>query len=262
MITSNYRKYGKAPFDVVVVHGGPGGAGGMMPVAKELAKYFGVIEPLQTAISVSGQVQELKDVLDQNADLPVVLVGHSWGAWLSFLLAAHYPSHVKKLILVSSAPFENKYAEAVMQNRMARLNEEEKAKLNSVFKIFNDPASTNKEVSKFKRYAAEIDSYDPQFYEDDDQEFCVEIFRKVWGEAAKLRENGKLLKLAEKISCPVVAIHGDYDPHPYEGVKLPLTAAIKDFKFFILEKCGHTPWIEKEARDKFYQILRDEVDLF
>lgn len=29
------------------------------------------------------------------------------------------------------------------------------------------PSSTNKDVSKFKRYAAEIDSYGPQFYEDD-----------------------------------------------------------------------------------------------
>ncbi|MGD9107636.1 MAG: alpha/beta hydrolase [Gammaproteobacteria bacterium] len=262
MITKNYRTYGKAPFNVVVVHGGPGATGGVMPVAKELAKHSGVIEPLQTAKSVSGQVQELKDVLDQNADLPVVLIGHSWGAWLSFLLAVYYPNYVKKLILIGSAPFENKYAEAVMKNRMDHLNDEEKAQLNSVFKIFNDPESQNKDVSKFKRYVAEIDSYDPHFYEEDDQEFCLEIFRKVWSEAAKLRESGELLKLTEKISWPVVAIHGDYDPHPYEGVKLPLAAVLKDFKFFLLEKCGHTPWIERAARDKFYQILRDEIGLF
>ena len=54
------------------------------------------------------------------------------------------------------------------------------------------------------------------------------------------------------IKCPVIAIHGDYDPHPYEGVKKPLARVINDFNFILLEKCGHTPWKEKEVRKKFY----------
>ena len=51
--------YGEAPFTVAVVHGGPGGAGEMVPVAKKLSDYFGVLEPLQTEYSLEGQVQEL-----------------------------------------------------------------------------------------------------------------------------------------------------------------------------------------------------------
>ncbi|MGB7054354.1 MAG: alpha/beta fold hydrolase, partial [bacterium] len=108
------RKYGKAPYDVAVVHGGPGAPGEMASVARELASEWGVLEPLQTAATLEGQVEELKDILDTHVDRPILLIGYSWGAWLSFIVAARYPSLVKKLILVSSGPFEAKYAVDIM----------------------------------------------------------------------------------------------------------------------------------------------------
>lgn len=42
------RTYGQAPFKGAVLHGGPGAPGEMAPVAKELARFCGVLEPLQT----------------------------------------------------------------------------------------------------------------------------------------------------------------------------------------------------------------------
>lgn len=54
----NPRRYGKEPFKVVVVHGGPGAAGEMKTMAEELSKTFGVVEPLQTANSIKGQVED------------------------------------------------------------------------------------------------------------------------------------------------------------------------------------------------------------
>jgi pimeloyl-ACP methyl ester carboxylesterase len=57
----------------------------------------------------------------------------------------------------------------------------------------------------------------------------------------------------------VVAIHGDYDPHPFQGVKKPLSGILKDFRFILLKNCGHTPWIEKKAVNEFYRVLRAET---
>ena len=37
------RTYGKGPFIMAVVHGGPGALGSIAPVAKELSQYFKVI---------------------------------------------------------------------------------------------------------------------------------------------------------------------------------------------------------------------------
>jgi pimeloyl-ACP methyl ester carboxylesterase len=59
----------------------------------------------------------------------------------------------------------------------------------------------------------------------------------------------------------VVAIHGDYDPHPAAGVQRPLAAVLADFHFILLPRCGHRPWRERHARDTFYRILEAELQL-
>ena len=73
------RIYGSSPFSVVLVHGGPGAAGEMRPVAKKLAEHRGVLEPFQTAFSISGQCEELKKLLESTGDAPYHLIGYSWG---------------------------------------------------------------------------------------------------------------------------------------------------------------------------------------
>jgi len=50
-----------------------------------LSNDCGILEPLQTKDSLQGQLEELKKTLDQHADLPVTLIGHSWGAILGYL---------------------------------------------------------------------------------------------------------------------------------------------------------------------------------
>ena len=75
----------------------------------------------------------------------------------------------------------------------------------------------------------------------------------------ELRRNNELIEFSKQINCPVVAIHGSYDPHPADGVKNPLSKAIKNFGFFLIEKCGHEPWIEKQAKDEFYNTLKKEL---
>lgn len=257
----NLRKYGEKPFNIAVIHGGPGAAGEMAPVARELSKDFGILEPLQTEDSIEGQIQELKKVLEQNASLPVVLIGWSWGAWLSFIFAARYPNIVKKLILVNSGPFEEKYAEAIEDIRLSRLNESEKKQLKTIANLFNDPAVEDKNslFADFGKLFGKTDSYDPIEAKPEAINVNYDIYQKVWDEAAKLRQEGDLLNYSNQIRCPVVALHGDFDPHPAEGVKKPLSQALNDFKFILLKKCGHSPWKEKEAKDKFYSILKEEL---
>ena len=259
----NYRKYGKPPYSVFVVHGGPGAPGEMAPVARELSTTWGVIEPLQTANSVDGQIAELKTVLEENGDIPVTLIGYSWGAWLSYLVAAHYPYLVKKLLLVCSGGFEDQYGIKTNETRFSRLTEKERAELTSLLAILSDPLQKDKTLI-FKRFGAifsKADSYDPleENHETETADFQPDIFHSVWEEADLLRKSGKLLGLGNQIQCPTVAIHGDYDPHPAEGVEKPLSGVIKDFRFILLKKCGHKPWIEQNSRNLFYEILKNEI---
>lgn len=255
------RKYGEPPFSVVVIHGGPGAPGTMAPVARELSTDWGVLEPIQTAAWVEGQIEELRTVLKENADLPATLIGFSWGAWLGFMLAARHPTLVRKLILIGSGPFEDKYAAEILQTRLARLGEEERTGIRSLMDALKDPAGEdrNATLDRLGKLCIKADAYDPLTLDTELLECRYDIHHSVWTQAVELRASGRLLQLGRQVQCPVVAIHGDYDPHPADGVREPLTAVLKDFRFVLLERCGHCPWIERQARHRFYEILESEL---
>ena len=257
----NPRKYGDSPYGVAVLHGGPGAAGEMAPVAQELSADTGVIEPLQTAMSVDGQVEELRAAIEESAEPPVTLVGWSWGAWLGWILTARHPELVKKLILVCSGPFEDKYAAGIMGTRLDRLTDGERAETHRLIDTLNDPRVPDKDVH-FARLGAlmtKADVVDPILLDDEHVEFSYDIYMGVWDEAAVLRRSGELLVMGHGIRCPVVAVHGEQDPHPADGVFIPLAATLQDFRFELLMDCGHKPWGEKGARDDFYRVLGREL---
>ncbi len=261
MIIKNLRKYGKEPYTIVVVHGGPGAPGEMSSVAKELSKKFGVLEPLQTKDSIKDQIDELKETIIKNTNEPITLIGWSWGAWLSILLASKFPKLIKKLIIVGSGPFESKYVERITKTRMNRLSKNEKERAKELQKLLSANNNSNKDslLSEFASIFSKTDSYN--VFETTEKEIVkvnLDIYQKVWAEAESLRESGELLTCLSNIKCFIIAIHGDYDPHPANGVMIPLKKYKSYSKFILLNKCGHKPWVEKYAREKFYHILIQE----
>jgi len=260
----NLRKYGKLPFRVAVIHGGPGAGGEMAPVARRLAAGRGVLEPIQTARSLEGQVEELSTTMEKYGNPPITLIGFSWGAWLSFIVTARNPEMIKKLILVGSGPFEEKYVASLHQTRLSRLDEEESAEFEFIIKALGNAAIEGKDrlLARLGVLASKTDVFDTIKDEREEPDLFGsrgDIFQGVWRDAAELRRSGKLLELGNLIKCPVVAIHGDYDPHPAEGVQKPLSAILENFRFLLLKSCGHKPWIERLAKDRFFGILEEEL---
>jgi len=257
----NLRTYGDPPFNVAVLHGGPGAPGQMAPVARELSSRRGVLEPLQTKHTLEGQKQELRSTLEQNSDFPVTLVGFSWGAMLGFLFSAYHPVFVKKLILIGSGLYDRKFAEKIQEKRLNRLNDNEREETQFLMDSlsFPDVKDKNRLFGRLGELLTKADAYNPLTLETEVIETQYEVFQSVWSDVVKLRNTGELLKLGDRIHCPVVAIHGDYDPHPAEGIEKSLSTVISDFKFILLKNCGHLPWIEKEAKIEFYEVLKKEI---
>ena len=258
----NPRVYGEGPFKLALVHGGPGAAGELGPLAADLSNGLGVIEPLQTEPSLQGQVRELADMISESSDPPIVVLGWSWGAWLGYILASEQPDLVSKLILVGSAPFEDKYAQDITDTRISRLEGWEIKLLSSIISDLNDPL--NPEPERDLRRMAEIikkaDSYDLLPHTNPHIIYDASIHKTAWKDGQCLRKTGELLSMGNGIKCPVVAIHGDHDPHPYEGVIEPLSGVLDDFLPIVIERCGHYPWYERYARDRFLMILRDVLE--
>jgi pimeloyl-ACP methyl ester carboxylesterase len=255
------RKYGQQPFRIGLLHGGPGASGEMKPIAENLSINFGILEFLQTEKSVNGQIDELHKQLTLYADLPAILIGYSWGAWLGFLFASRYPNLLKKLILISSGAFESKYNKDLMNIRLNRLNQQDRKEAERLISIINSDNSDNETLRSFGILMSIADSFDYLPLSNDSVDLNLTIYQSVWTEASRLRDTYELINCADKIECPVVAIHGDYDPHPIDGVEKPLSNKLNDFKMIRIEKCGHTPWRERYAKDTFFDILRKELYL-
>ncbi|MEF8835758.1 MAG: alpha/beta hydrolase [Candidatus Thermoplasmatota archaeon] len=249
------RRYGDEPYDVGVLHGGPGALGDVAFLAEKISNDHGVVEPLFDQPSIEGQLNWLKEVVRENCEEPITLVGHSWGAWLAWIFAAKY-DEVKKVVLVSSPPFDEEYIGEMKETLLERMDEEQERRY---FELREKMAEDDKGLKEYGELITELSSYDFVPHEKDELEVLSEVNEKVWREAERLRRSGELLKMAEDIDCPVVAIYGDHDHHPYRGVKEPLSELLEEFKFVFLEKCGHYPWFEKNARDEFFRVLREEI---
>lgn len=248
----NFRQYGATPSSVVVLHGGPGGAGEVAPLARELGERgYAVLEPFQTGRTVDAQVDELKSQMEHLCAAPVAVIGWSWGAWLGCLLAARYPPLVRKLILVGSGPFDARYAAKIRATKNARLTVDQRDELSKLRPQDGDPAL----VARFIALSDVAETYARDASPQPPVHFDRDIHSAVWPEADDMRRTGALLDAVAAICCPVVAIHGDHDPRPWEGVQVPLQAALPSADFRRLARCGHKPWQETFAKAAFFRLL-------
>ena len=103
------------------------------------------------------------------------------------------------------------------------------------------------------------ESYDLLPCEDEVIKYQLDINISVGLDARRLLASGKLPEIMRGIGCPVTAIHGDFDLRPAESIRESLSHILNDFKFILLEKCGHYPWYERYARETFYAILKEEI---
>lgn len=64
---------------------------------------FSTVKSAGGFCSLEDQVEALTDVLEAVEEAPFILVGHSFGGWVSALYASRYPERVRHLVLVDTA---------------------------------------------------------------------------------------------------------------------------------------------------------------
>ncbi len=149
------------------------------------------------------------------------------------------------MLLVGSGAFTERHAAAVQATRWSRFSAAERREWTALADAaFGDPDRPEADAAFARALAHQ-----------------ARIYGRVWPEMAELRRCGGLLELARSVRCPVTAIHGDCDSHPADGVATPLSAVLTDFRFILMERCGHLPWLERHARDAFFRTLRAELRL-
>ena len=262
----NFRTWGAPPYHTITIHGGPGAAGELARFSKILSQDFSCVELLQTKFSVDDEIQEIYDMITKYADDLVVLIGHSWGALISLLFSARNLEAVKKLILVGCPPLVERYVQNVQDTRWDRISMDQLPKIKDIeFRMDDsDPQIQNQAFFEFGKFYETIDSFslDPTLQIEDPSilRYSYEIANKIWLNFIPIRRSGQLLEEISKIKSELVFIHGEFDPHPIEGIEKPLQSINKPYTLHILKECGHSPWVEHYAYQQFYEILKKELN--
>lgn len=251
------RLYGTEPYNIVLVHGGPGAIGSLKGFANELniRTGKGIVEAIQSRYSITELIEELYCQIKENCLEKATLIGHSWGAWLVALFAEKHPESVKEIVLIGCPPLEDKYVSEIGSRRFENLSGEDIV----LYKRLIKNQVTDEDMEKIPVMFEKSDNYcleDKELYRADKTD--SEMYNLIWSEAVKLRTDGRLLELFKKMNSKIYLIQGEYDPHSVEGVRIPLQENNVPCETIVLEKCGHSPFMEKYAKDMFYNIL-DEI---
>ena len=178
------RTYGPSPCRAAVLHGGPGAIGSAAGLARGLAESCGVLEPLQSKYSVTEQVEELHRQLTAYASRPLVLIGHSWGAWLAALYAARHPGLAARLVLIGCGPLEAAYLPQLEARRLAHFTPEEAARYRELLTALSSPGSApDALLRQLGTLCEKADNFQP-FEEPDGDSGTIdgEMYDKVFGE--------------------------------------------------------------------------------
>lgn len=246
---------------VLLLHGGPGARGDLKDLAMMLEDDgFSLIEHLQKGITIDALLGEMLTIIDKESTHPVIVIGHSWGAWLGWIFAAHYPEKVKKLILVSAPSFLQAEVYSMQQLRLSRLSAVKRNEAAYLMQHVPEKDSDKDHwLAQLGLLMQEADTFQPAAELKNDIQISSAAYFALWPEAERLRKSGQLLRLAQHVCCPVTAIHGLYDSHPAKGVIAPLKKVVKCFTSHEIPDCGHYPWREALAGKDFLEILRTSM---
>ena len=261
------RFYGKSGPWVVLLHGGPGAPGEMAPVARRLGHRFRVLEPFEhtsgdVPLTVARHVADLAEVLREPLrEGPVRLVGFSWGAMLALAYAARRPGDVDRLVLIGCGTFDRRSREAYVARMAQRMSADDRRRIQSIearLAVETHRGRRNALFAELGSVYARVQSFEPLAISSEETLPCDEAgFRETWEDALSLQERGVQPAEFTRIRAPVVMIHGDEDPHPGPLIHESLARFIPDVAYRELPRCGHKPWIEREARDGFFELLTE-----
>jgi pimeloyl-ACP methyl ester carboxylesterase len=180
---------------------------------------------------------------------------------LAYLTAAAVPALVSKLIMIGSASFDADDARQITQRRLERLSAADQAEAVELLEEFgrDDDAMDAARMARLDMLFTIADHCAPLDVPSEVIEYQHDVNRSVWGDATALRASGELAERGGSIGCPVVVMHGDYDPHPLDGVVRPLSSVIRNLRVVVLERCGHLPWMERHASERFWALLDGEL---
>ncbi len=255
------RRYGQSGPRVFALHGGPAAVGDVAPIAQGLSESFRVIEPWQRGsgsvpLTVARHVADLHELVTEvGGDAPLAIVGHSWGAMLALCYAAEYPLEVGPIVLVGCGTFDEAARNQMQATIESRMDDDLRGKLRSMSAASTDPADRFMQSFRMTRHVFDFDPVNSYPDKEEYEPFDTVAHEETWNDMARLQSAGIYPRAFEAIESPVLMLHGAYDPHPGNMIRDSLAPYLPQLEYHEWQRCGHSPWIEKSARDAFFSTV-------
>lgn len=255
------REYGNSGPVTIVLHGGPAASGEAAPLARGLADSFRVIEPWQRGsgkepLTVARHVSDLHDIVEARCGgARPALVGESWGAMLALAYAASHPGSAGSVVLIGCGTFDTPSRNRLGEILEARMDNTLRRRIERLGNEFPDPGERLKKTYALMRPLYEYDAVATEAEETGP--FDLRAHTETWKDMIRLQEAGVYPSAFAAVDVPVLMLHGAYDPHPGRMIRESLEPFLPQMEYREFERCGHSPWLEKNVRDEFFAVLRE-----
>jgi pimeloyl-ACP methyl ester carboxylesterase len=175
---------------------------------------------------------------------------------LALAYAGAHPEAAGPLVLIGCGTFDvtaRGYMEATIEERT---DDQLRLRLERLPEEISDPDERMREMG---RLIQPIYSYEliRGAENDAEPESCdARGYEESWRDMIRLQEEGIYPRTFGEIKTPVLMLHGGFDPHPGQIIRASLEPHIAQLEYCEWERCGHSPWLEKHARDRFFEKLR------
>ncbi len=232
----------------------------MAALAATLGAEFRVSEPLQRRadgkpLTVDRHVEDLAAVTRE----PVAVVGWSWGAMLGLSFAARHPELVHSLVLVGCGPYDHA-TRAEYERRLGDRLDEDAARRMADLRDELARATSRDEQDRLLAergvIAGRAQAFEPGPTVEESRLPADAVgHRETWTDVLRRQSEGREPQSFETIRVPVLMLHGEHDPHPGPATRDLLRRCLPQLQYVELARCGHTPWLERHAREPFLTEL-------
>jgi pimeloyl-ACP methyl ester carboxylesterase len=177
---------------------------------------------------------------------------------LALVFASRHPDRVSALVLIGCGTFDRRARARLNHVLEQRTTPELKARLADLEVEFPDEAERFAAMHRLSdssyTYCRSDDADDPI------EPFDLKGHLESWSDMLRLQESGAYPAGFSAIECPVLMLHGTYDPHPGAMIRDGLEPYMPHLEYREFDKCGHSPWVEEHARDRFLAAARSWLD--
>jgi len=176
---------------------------------------------------------------------------------LALAYAAKYPDTIASVVLVGCGTFDKASRQKMNEIIQQRTSDEMRARLSCLEEEIVDP---EEQTMAWVEITKPIYHYSPiQSSTRPRERFDLKGHDETWRDMMRCQEEDVYPQAFAAIKEPVIMLHGDYDPHPGRMTQDTLKQTISHLEYREFEKCGHSPWLEKDAREDFLAVLSEWI---